>query len=378
MSQQVIRQVKQAIMAQLYQNILFSLPRIACLALCWSLLFYQYVPLESSLSWLTGMVVVLFARYRHARWRSALLQHTPLSVLERELLIGITITSLIWALGLNLYMGKLPDIYRAVMIIISSHLLVASAITLFGCRRLLYGAMAPISTAMLFELYDGNPQEQIVALLIGGYLLFFLPSLLQRLRKDQFSTLHQRFSHAQMASELELLSNHLRLTSRQDGLTGIANRPHFDERLSQAWRRCLRANTPVSLVFIDVDYFKQFNDFYGHQAGDECLQQVAGLIADAQCREDDLAARYGGEEFVLLLPSTSSQGAQLLAERVNCALAKLQIVHQHSLVSEYVTCSFGVATVVPDRNMSEVYLIQKADAALYQAKHNGRNRIEVA
>ncbi len=185
------------------------------------------------------------------------------------------------------------------------------------------------------------------------------------------ASLYHRFSNADLVAELKAVSEHLKLTSRLDGLTGIANRAHLDYCLERAWRRCHRARAPLSLVLVDVDYFKQFNDLYGHQLGDECLQQVAGLLAEVQRREDDLAARYGGEEFALLLPCTSMQGALQIAENVRVALKDLSIPHQKSLVSGRVSCSFGVATLVPDQSLSISELIQKADAALYQAKHNG-------
>ncbi|MGL6536395.1 diguanylate cyclase domain-containing protein [Aeromonas hydrophila] len=380
MTQSVTRQVKQAIMAQLYTHASFSLPCLGLLALGWSLLFHDYLPAAEALGWLAGVLLLLICRGWHLRWRQPRLAQIPLPVLERELFIGVTITSIIWALGVLLYMDKLPDTYRAAMMMLSSLILTGSAIMLFGSRRSLYGAVLPLGLAMLFELGAGNEQERIVSCMLAGYLFVFLPTLLRRLRRDQVASLYHRFSNADLVAELKAVSEHLKLTSRLDGLTGIANRAHLDYCLERAWRRCHRARAPLSLVLVlvDVDYFKQFNDLYGHQLGDECLQQVAGLLAEVQRREDDLAARYGGEEFALLLPCTSMQGALQIAENVRVALKDLSIPHQKSLVSGRVSCSFGVATLVPDQSLSISELIQKADAALYQAKHNGRDRIEVA
>lgn len=378
MTQSVTRQVQQAIMGQLYANALFSLPCLALLAVGWSLLFHDYLPAGEALGWLGLVCVLLLGRWWHLRWRRPNLMQLPLSMLERELFIGATITSIIWALGVLLYMDKLPDTYRAAMLMLSSLILTGSAIMLFGSRRTLYGAVLPLGFAMLFELSGGNEQERIVSCLLAGYLFVFLPTLLRRLRRDQVATLYHRFSNADLVAELKAVSEHLRLTSRLDGLTGIANRAHLDDSLARAWRRCHRARAPLSLVLVDVDYFKQFNDYYGHQLGDECLQQVAGQLAEVLRREDDLAARYGGEEFALLLPCTGVQGAIQVAEQVRAALRLLSIPHQKSLVSGRVSCSFGVATLVPDQSLSMTELVQKADAALYQAKHNGRDRIEVA
>ncbi|WP_235461246.1 diguanylate cyclase [Aeromonas australiensis] len=378
MTQSVTRQVKQAIMAQLYTHASFSLPCLGVLAFGWSLLFHDYLPAMEAFSWLAGLVAVLFCRGWHLRWRQPMLQQTLLIQLERELFIGVTLTSIVWAWGVLLYMDKLPDPYRAAMMMLSSLILTGSSIMLFGSRRSLYGAVLPLGFAMLFELGVGNEQERIVSCMLAGYLFVFLPTLQRRLRRDQIASLHHRFSNAELVAELKAVSEHLRLTSRLDGLTGIANRAHLDDSLERAWRRCHRARAPLSLVLVDVDYFKQFNDLYGHQLGDDCLQQVAGLLAEVERREDDLAARYGGEEFALLLPCTGMQGALQVADNVRQALKELAIPHQKSLVSGWVTCSFGVATLIPDNSMKIADLIQKADAALYQAKHNGRDRIEVA
>ncbi|MGN5138809.1 diguanylate cyclase domain-containing protein [Aeromonas sp. 164P] len=378
MTQSVTRQVRQAIMVQLYTHASFSLPCLGVMAFGWSLLFHDYLPATEAFGWLAGTFLWLLGRGWHLRWRQSRLHQTPLPVLERELFIGATITSIIWALGVLLYMDRLPDTYRAAMMMLASLILTSCAIMLFGSRRTLYGSALPLGMAMLFELGNGNEQERIVSCMLAGYLFVFLPTLLRRMRREQIASLHHRFSNAELVAELKAVSEHLRLTSRLDGLTGIANRAHLDDSLERAWRRCHRARAPLSLVLVDVDYFKQFNDLYGHQLGDDCLQQVAGLLAEVERREDDLAARYGGEEFALLLPCTGMQGALQVADNVRQSLKELAIPHQKSLVSGRVTCSFGVATLIPDNSMKIADLIQKADAALYQAKHNGRDRIEVA
>ena len=161
-------------------------------------------------------------------------------------------------------------------------------------------------------------------------------------------------------------------------LTAIANRGKFEEQLEVQWRRCARAAAPLSLLLLDVDYFKQFNDKYGHQAGDECLRQLAAVLKQALRRGDDLAARYGGEEFVLLLPFTDLPGALTVADSVHRGLARLGLPHAGSLVANRVTCSLGCARLIPDPEIAPGELVEMADVALYRAKRNGRNRIEVA
>lgn len=162
----------------------------------------------------------------------------------------------------------------------------------------------------------------------------------------------------------------------KDGLTGLANRRHFDDMLQQEWRRAERGGTPVSLVMMDVDYFKKFNDQYGHQAGDSCLKAVAKVIAAEARRPGDLAARYGGEEFVLLLPNTDEVGCALVAERIRQSLETLNLSHALNPPTKRVTMSIGGATGWPNAETQGNHpsLIAAADRALYAAKHAGRDR----
>lgn len=167
----------------------------------------------------------------------------------------------------------------------------------------------------------------------------------------------------------------LRLSSL-DGLTGIANRRRFEEFLDLEWKRAVREATPLSLIMVDIDFFKTYNDTYGHQAGDKCLKQVANVFSSTLHRPGDLVARYGGEEFVVVLPRTDAKGAVSVAEAMRSKVAALGIIHSHSKVSPYITISLGVATTIPSRDVSPLDLIATADEALYQAKQEGRNRVK--
>ena len=175
--------------------------------------------------------------------------------------------------------------------------------------------------------------------------------------------------------ELKRQRDFLQRISMIDGLTGIANRRRFDEALQSEWRRCSRSQTPLSLIMIDVDYFKCYNDCYGHLAGDECLRKVAGAVAAQVHRGADLVARFGGEEFACLLPDTGAEASRAMAERLRDSVLSLKLAHSMSAVSGHVTISLGVATLVPDGNDDSARLIDIADRSLYAAKLKGRNRI---
>lgn len=161
-----------------------------------------------------------------------------------------------------------------------------------------------------------------------------------------------------------------------DGLTGIANRRHFDEVLSREVRRCLRERQPLSLILCDIDGFKRYNDSYGHARGDDTLKRVAQAVEKTFRRAGDLAARYGGEEFAIVLPGIEARRAWLFADRLRRNIWRLTIPNAVSPVADRVTISAGVATALPDRIYAIEELIQAADTALYRAKGNGRNRVE--
>ena len=178
-------------------------------------------------------------------------------------------------------------------------------------------------------------------------------------------------NHLELKRYRDLLEN----LSATDGLTGISNRRHFDEILAIEWRRAKRNQTPLSLILMDIDVFKAYNDHYGHLAGDDCLYHVARVISRCVQRPSDLVARYGGEEFACLMPDTDADGAIMVAKQMRSALENLNIPHAYSPVADHVTLSFGVAMMVPLAGQPLFDLIRRADELLYTAKRNGRNQI---
>ena len=178
-------------------------------------------------------------------------------------------------------------------------------------------------------------------------------------------------NHLELKKYRDILEKHCLM----DGLTGIANRRYFDQTFDKEWRRALRSGETLSLVFIDIDFFKKYNDYYGHLAGDDCLRQVGNALQESIKRAGDLVARYGGEEFVIILPATSQADATRIGEKVRSNIEDLKVVHQRSEVSEYLTVSIGIAAAIPEKNMIPASLMSQADRALYQAKRQGRNRV---
>lgn len=166
--------------------------------------------------------------------------------------------------------------------------------------------------------------------------------------------------------------------STTDSLTGVANRRVFDQKLAEEWKRAVRDGSPISVIMLDIDAFKAFNDTYGHPAGDDCLRQVAGVLSRSVRRAGDLVARYGGEEFVALMPGTTREDAVELAELVRRQVESLAIAHTTSPTGRVVTASLGVASSAPSECCTPEYLVGAADRALYQAKSGGRNRVAAA
>ena len=183
------------------------------------------------------------------------------------------------------------------------------------------------------------------------------------------------FERRRAEKALEDANRELQRLASLDGLTQLANRRRFDGYLQQEWLRMAREQLPLSIILCDIDHFKHYNDSYGHQAGDECLRQVARCMLGASRRPTDLVARYGGEEFIIILSNTEAEGAMHVAQRLQREIETLQIPHNQSPVKPYVTLSMGVSNSIPVPELSSEQLIEAADKALYEVKNQGRNGI---
>jgi len=233
------------------------------------------------------------------------------------------------------------------------------------CRRLKSDSRTR-EIPVLFLTALGGEADEMRALEAGG-IDFILkpisPPVLAARVRNQLELKHQQ--------------DRLRNLSLLDGLTGIANRRRFDQYLEMEWQRCSRNSQPLSLVMGDVDFFKAFNDGYGHGRGDDCLRAVARVFGMALRRPADLAARYGGEEFVCVLPETDQEGARIVADQIMAQMEDLAMPHAFSAIARHVTVSVGIATSVrPSLGRSWKTLVEEADMWMYEAKGRGRNRIE--
>ncbi len=219
------------------------------------------------------------------------------------------------------------------------------------------------------------------AVCVLGFLL--LGASIYGLRVRQLKAIGQKLTAlvaertaalVERTEQLEVANEKLNQLATLDGLTNIANRRRFTEFLEQEWHRAGRSQSPISLLLMDVDFFKLYNDTYGHQGGDDCLKQVATVLRDTIKRATDLAARYGGEEFAVILSETEAEGALAVGETIRAQIEALQIPHRSSKVNSVVTISLGVATVIPTPGAAADELVACADQALYRAKEHGRNR----
>ncbi|MBW7861773.1 MAG: diguanylate cyclase [Rhodocyclaceae bacterium] len=238
-------------------------------------------------------------------------------------------------------------------------------------------------TPIIFLSARTSDDDLALGISVGGddYLVKPVSEIVLKSKVRAMQRIAQmRYSLLVLTRKLDEANRELTRLSAADGLTGIANRRCYDETLLREWRRSVRERTPISLLVADVDHFKQYNDGYGHQLGDDCLRDVARVLEGCLRRPTDLVARYGGEEFAAILPQTDAAGARRVAEAMRAGVEAACLPHEFSSTGRIVTVSVGVATAVPDREDEDGYrqLLSLADRALYAAKRAGRNRVGIA
>ena len=285
--------------------------------------------------------------------------------------IGITpIPAETGAKGIELFVQERPDLVLLDIIM--------PDIDGFEVARQIRQLEAPTDWTPIIFLSSLNKDRDIeMGIAAGGddYLLKPISEIVlaAKIRAMQ-RIIQMRQSLLVLTRKLDAANQELRRLSSLDGLTGIANRRHFDDILLREWRRAMRNGEEIAVLMCDIDFFKPFNDRFGHQSGDECLRQIAHTLSCAMDRGGDLLARYGGEEFVAILPGTTLNGATFVAEQMRIAVEQLALPHPESPYGR-VTASFGVASAVAMPETEPHHIVGAADMALYKAKHAGRNRV---
>ena len=395
----------------LYDQAKVSILAAQSAAIVFILALWGHTPANILIPWIiffsifnTGRYTLIMAYFKSAN------RNENYNIWHRRYLIGTAISGLFWGIIAILILPVEDRGYTALTILVITGL-AGGSIGTYAISRPAYLSYATTSLLPLafILLLQQESTLQTFGILVCVYY-FFLSASMFRLNKmmeqvvklqfENFDLLHQleqeKDTIAKLNHELELdikhhikneeelhdakikaegLAESLSKLSIQDALTGIANRRGFDEFLANTWNRASRNKSPVSLILCDVDYFKNYNDFYGHPEGDQILKKIAQTIESLSRKGSDLVARYGGEEFAIILPDADIISAQLVAEKIRTAIQKLAIPHAKSSAGECLTISLGLASLTPHKEVDSALLLEQADQCLYSAKEAGRNRV---
>ncbi len=289
-----------------------------------------------------------------------------------------------WCVG-GLLIGSKLDSLSQVYIFIVLLGVSAAAIPLLGVSQsVMLGFQVPTTIPYLVYVSIMLEERGTILVFMFGLYLIGLFYAIRRMDQNLSESLGMQFEKSQLVNTLsqsnqELIhaNEQLETLSLEDALTGLHNRRFFEMKLEAEWKREIRDHQVLSLIVIDIDYFKLYNDTYGHAEGDVCLKNVADVLNACVHRSSDVLARIGGEEFVVLLPGVEQTGALNVAQQMQARLSQAQLIHATSPLGGYVTMSIGVATVMPSEHATALGLFKAADKALYRAKAKGRDRIEV-
>jgi diguanylate cyclase (GGDEF)-like protein len=356
------------------------------------ILFWQYLPLSVILLWAAGFTILLLLRSLHMS--NALVERLYQTRPRRvywQLIIGAAITGAIWS-AIYIYSATRVPITMQYMFLLVIVMITAFSVGYSVVIReyfivYVFASLWPIAWWSLLHYW-----EQSYNLLIGLLMLAFcalLVSVSDRVYKSFRNMISLNWERETMAQELGDLTTSLRDRNRQlrdarrqltdlanvDELTGLGNRRLINKVLQDEINRARRSSSSLAVILLDVDYFKNYNDNYGHPAGDTVLKRLADLMQRATSRAGEMVGRYGGEEFILVLPGASVQSAVRTAERLKDLVNSEGIAHEKSQIGGIITVSQGVVSLMPDADLTPADIIKRADNALYKAKHEGRNRI---
>lgn len=381
----------------LFEQSMVSITAVFIASILYALCLWQHVPVKIVFAWLIVFLFVsLFRLLGTFIYFKSYKKNENNDKWLIAFLIGAFISGSMWGLIAFLMLPS-SDLLITMFTILFICGLAAGAIATYSVSQSVYLAFTLPSVLPLAVILIVDKDQTMIKL---GYIILlcfcFLLLSLKKFNKIVNASLsnqqekeilleelkldinNRKKIEAQLIIEKEQAEKHSEMMSElssRDGLTGIYNRRRFDEFMNNEWGRSTRNKTAVSLIMCDIDHFKLYNDHYGHQKGDDCLILVAHILEDYTRRGGDFAARYGGEEFVIVLPDTNNSDAYKIAEQICISIEALNLKHEASNNSNFVTCSFGIATITPSQTINSSILIKRADEALYLAKREGRNNI---
>lgn len=343
---------------------------------------HLHMALTELLLWWSLLLTVVLLRFSVLQRYQSRPQQFPIQSWRRAVWISAVLAGLVWGLGAVWMVARVDLAHQLLILLILIGMAASGAANisylLAAFSGYLLASLLPVCVWFLLH-YD---EPHVNAGLIGLFFMLILWLAMRWSYETSLESMRLRFRNLDLLqqlatsnSELAEVNQALLAQSNRDHLTQVANRRYFDEFLDREWRRAFRSGHPLALLMLDIDFFKGYNDTYGHQAGDKCLQKVVDAICHEVFRPGDLTARYGGEEFAVILPETPANDVAQIAEKIRQHVESLKILHSASTVSDYVTISIGWHIVVPDASSSVEELVTRADENLYQAKQTGRNRI---
>lgn len=328
------------------------------------------------LLWLSAHIIVSALRLR---LNANFARRQPSSVRSMQrwanlYVAGTFISGVIWACLCLFYDASWPAPYQLILFAIYMGIISASYSTHTPYFIAYIAFYLPPSAYLAYTLLQQHAEGfRILTALVVIYIVVMYVSAL-KYHRSVTRLLETHFENERLADELSTSNQRLSSLADTDELTGLYNRRSMFNRLGSEWNRHFRSRTMLSLLYIDLDCFKQYNDTYGHEAGDQCLVRIAKLLHNHALRSSDMAARFGGEEFALILPETAKQDAERIAASIIDDLAQLRIPHSGSTVTDHITVSIGIAGMIPEEPDNDSVLREAADQMLYEAKHAGRNR----
>lgn len=331
---------------------------------------------------LTGLTV--YRLWYIARSKQLAIAQKATASLHANFCTGVAATGIVWGAGYLVFITQISIEHQAMLVMVLAGIAAGGLVASYGVKRHFFSFLLPaLGAPAIYGLFDGARIQIWISVLMLVFIAALIASFL-RYARAVYELIDTRLENSVLVESLSASNRELEESNEQllelsstDGLTQVANRRHFDSQLQREWGRAQRSGNWLSYIMVDIDFFKPFNDHYGHLKGDDCLKEVAQALQSVLRRPGDFVGRYGGEEFAILSPDTPPEGALLLAEKVRSVIEELQIPHRGSPVAGYVSVSVGVTSAKPGADGSVNDLIHTADRALYEAKHRGRNCIEV-